>query len=98
MTREDILGILRAHEPELKAAGLMHLRLFGSVARGESTADSDVDLLFDSGDSDFRSTLRAYGSEDDVSRILGVKAHLSSLAHMRPEIKQSVLPEIIDVY
>jgi predicted nucleotidyltransferase len=98
MTRDAILGILRAHEPELKAVGLVHLSLFGSVARGEHTAESDVDLVFDSGDTDFHSTLRAYGSEDDVSRILGVKAHLSSLAYMRPEIKKEILPELIDVF
>ncbi|ADW70579.1 nucleotidyltransferase family protein [Granulicella tundricola] len=98
MTKEDILGILRAHEAELKAAGLMHLRLFGSVARDENTAESDVDLLFDSDDSDLHNTLRAYGFEDDLSRILGVRAHLSSLTYMRPEIKHQVLPETIDVF
>jgi predicted nucleotidyltransferase len=98
MTRDSILGILRAHEPELKAAGLMHLSLFGSVARGEHTVESDVDLVFDSGDTDFDSTLRAYGSEEDVSRILGVKAHLSSLTYMRPEIKKQILPELINVF
>lgn len=47
MERERILGILREHEQELKAAGLLHLRLFGSVARGDNTPDSDVDLLFE---------------------------------------------------
>ncbi len=35
---------MRAHETELRAAGLLSLSLFGSVARGEATAESDVDL------------------------------------------------------
>ena len=47
MGRERILAILRAHAPELQSAGLVHLRLFGSVARGEATSQSDIDLLAD---------------------------------------------------
>jgi hypothetical protein len=34
MDKDGVLRTLRAHEPELKAAGIVHLRLFGSVARG----------------------------------------------------------------
>ena len=30
---------------ELKSAGVLHLSLFGSVARGEAGPDSDVDLI-----------------------------------------------------
>ena len=44
MGKLRVVEILRQHEAELKACGLLHLRLFGSVARGESTQDSDVDL------------------------------------------------------
>jgi predicted nucleotidyltransferase len=35
---------LRAHEAELRQAGLRSLSLFGSVARGETETDSDIDL------------------------------------------------------
>jgi hypothetical protein len=34
---DHILATLRQHAPELQAAGVAHLRLFGSVARGEAT-------------------------------------------------------------
>jgi predicted nucleotidyltransferase len=42
-----VLGTLRALEPELRAAGVRHVSVFGSVARGEDTATSDVDLAVD---------------------------------------------------
>jgi predicted nucleotidyltransferase len=42
---EDVLAILRANEAELRAAGIKHLSLFGSVARGDAGPDSDVDLV-----------------------------------------------------
>lgn len=45
MDSAAILGALRLNEPELKAAGIVHLLLFGSLARGESHAQSDIDLL-----------------------------------------------------
>lgn len=45
MDRDAALAALRAHEPELKAAGVLHLAVFGSVARGEAGERSDVDVL-----------------------------------------------------
>jgi predicted nucleotidyltransferase len=39
-----VIATLRAHEAELRAAGILHLSLFGSVARGDAEFDSDVDL------------------------------------------------------
>lgn len=47
---ERVIATLRAHEAELRQAGITRLSLFGSVARGDAEADSDVDLAaeFDS--------------------------------------------------
>ncbi len=45
MNRDQAAGILRAHEPELRAAGIESLSIFGSVARGEATSGSDVDVV-----------------------------------------------------
>jgi uncharacterized protein len=45
MNREDIIAALRAHEPELRAAGVHSLSLVGSAARGVQRAESDVDVL-----------------------------------------------------
>jgi hypothetical protein len=41
---ERVIATLRAHEAELRRAGIRHLSLFGSVARGDAEVDSDVDL------------------------------------------------------
>ena len=41
---ERIIATLRAHEEELRRAGIRHLSLFGSIARGNAEAASDVDL------------------------------------------------------
>ena len=46
-TNSQVLQTLRALEPELRAAGVRHVSVFGSVARGEDTVGSDVDLAVD---------------------------------------------------
>jgi hypothetical protein len=43
----QVLQTLRSLEPELRAVGVRHVSVFGSVARGEDTASSDVDLAVD---------------------------------------------------
>jgi predicted nucleotidyltransferase len=43
-TADGIIAILRSHELELRRAGVRRLSLFGSAARGEANATSDIDL------------------------------------------------------
>ena len=45
MTRDEVLATLRANEVTLRAQGVLRTAVFGSVARGEAQADSDVDIL-----------------------------------------------------
>jgi hypothetical protein len=47
MDRAEPISRLKAHEAELKQLGIEHLYLFGSTARDQARADSDVDLFFD---------------------------------------------------
>jgi uncharacterized protein len=42
-----ILHLLRQNRVDLEKAGIRHAEIFGSVARGEDTPDSDVDILVD---------------------------------------------------
>jgi len=45
VTRDDILRILSEHREDLTRLGVKSLALFGSAARDEAGAASDVDLL-----------------------------------------------------
>jgi uncharacterized protein len=45
MSRDDILAILRAHEAPLRQRGVRRAALFGSTARGEDAAGSDIDIM-----------------------------------------------------
>ena len=35
--KDQVIAMLRAHERELKEAGIIRIRVFGSVARGDAT-------------------------------------------------------------
>lgn len=47
MDTGSVIATLREHRAELEAAGVVHLRLHGSVARGDASNASDVDLIAD---------------------------------------------------
>jgi predicted nucleotidyltransferase len=77
MDRDHVITKLREHEPELKAAGIVHLRLHGSLARGTATATSDVDLIAEFDASKRLSLLDMVGIENHLSDLLGVRVDLS---------------------
>lgn len=45
MSVDEIVNRIRSHRAQLDAFGVRSLGLFGSVARGEARADSDIDVL-----------------------------------------------------
>ena len=59
MNSSDIITVLQAHEAALKARGVAHAALFGSVARNEQRRDSDIDIMIEL-DSDSRVTMFGY--------------------------------------
>ena len=95
MDSQQVLRTLRAHERELKRAGILHLRLFGSVARGEATPTSDVDLLAEF-DKSQRLTLVKIGSlQGRLTELLGAPVELSSQDWMREPVRSTALREAV---
>jgi predicted nucleotidyltransferase len=70
MKSEEIIAKLRAHEPELRAAGVASLALFGSTARDEQRSDSDVDVVVQLTSEAARGGFAYFGRIDALSRQL----------------------------
>lgn len=93
--RENILSVLRDHAPELREAGLVHLRVFGSVARNQANDGSDIDLLADF-DRSKQITLVTLGSlESRLSMLLGMKVELSSPDWMKEPVRDRAMQEAV---
>jgi len=95
MDKERILAVLRMNAPELRSAGLVHLRLFGSVARGEANSHSDVDLLADFDHSRRITLVTIGGLESRLADLLGSKVDLSSADWMREPVRNRALREAV---
>lgn len=99
MDREQIVAKLREHEPELKAAGVEHLLLHGSYARGTAVRElSDVDVIADFDRAKKLSLLGRVHLENRLSDILGVKADLSDRKMLLPEVRERARRESILVF
>jgi uncharacterized protein len=97
MDRETVIRTLRAHEAELRAEGISHVYLFGSVARGEADDKSDVDLFYDY-DSDRFGFLQFMRIRDLAPEIFGQPVDIMPRNGIHPLIKDEVIAEAIRVF
>jgi len=98
MDRSTVVAKLREHATELDAAGIVHLTVHGSVARGDATPSSDVDLIAEFDQARRPSLIGRVHLENLLSDILGVKADLADRAMLRPEVLERAQRESILVF
>jgi predicted nucleotidyltransferase len=99
MDRKQVIATLREHQPELKAAGIEHLFLHGSYARGTAIHEvSDVDVIADFDRSKKLSLIGRVHLENRLTDILGVKADLADRAMLRPEVLERAQRESVLVF
>jgi uncharacterized protein len=98
MNREIVISALRAHESELRAAGVVRLSLFGSTARGEARPDSDIDLLAAFDDARPLSLLDVIRIENQISDLLGHAVDLIEEGILKPRVRQDVDCEVMRAF
>ncbi|GAB4403932.1 MAG: nucleotidyltransferase domain-containing protein [Anaerolineales bacterium] len=96
MTRDDILRVLaRFRDTRRDEYGIVRIGIFGSVARGESTETSDVDVVVEL-------------AHPDLLLLAGIKQELEELLHrpvdvvryrerMNPHLKARIQKEALYV-
>ena len=95
MTRLDIGATIARAAPELRAAGLAAIYLFGSQARGDARANSDIDLLFDVVDDWNFSLLDQASLMVRLESILGRKVDFIERRALRPRIRERIELEMV---
>src|SRR5688572_16000827 len=97
MDKETVIATLRQHEAMLRAEGVSHVYLFGSVARGEADEKSDVDLFYDCDDPRF-SLFDVMRVKDRFAEILGTKVDAMTRGSVHRRIRNEVEAEAIQVF
>jgi predicted nucleotidyltransferase len=98
MDKEQIVSKLREHEPELRSAGIVHLLVFGSIARGEASPHSDVDLMGDFDRSKKLALLDQSSLELFLSEILRAPVDLSDRKMLKGPIRTRAEREAVRAF
>jgi predicted nucleotidyltransferase len=98
MDKAFVIETLRRHRAELQEAGVEHLVLFGSVARGESSVQSDIDLMAEFNPEKRRTLLTMVRLEDRLGELLGNKVDLSPAHAMNAAVRARALREAIHAF
>ncbi len=96
MEINELLKVKRAEILKIAAKhGAKNVRVFGSVARGQATADSDVDLLVELEPG--RTLLDHAGLLLDLQDLLGIEVDVVTENGIKKRIRQRVLEEAVQL-
>ena len=84
--RQDMLDLARSY-------GVTRIRVFGSMARGDATNASDIDLLVDIGEK--TSGFGLGGLLMDLQDMLGRRVDLVTEQALHPSIREKILREAV---
>src|ERR1700730_108728 len=96
MDKSTIITKLREHEGELKAAGIEHLFLHGSYARGTAIREtSDVDVIAEFAPGRRLSQLQKVAVEHRVAELLGVRVDLAPAKGLKEPVAAKASSEAV---
>jgi uncharacterized protein len=95
MRRDEVLKILHEHRAQVNKFGVKSLAIFGSVARDEARADSDIDVLIEF---DPPPTFERYMDlKFYLEGLLGCTVDLGTPSTLKPRIRTRIQAEAIYV-
>lgn len=102
LSRSELLAVLREHEAELRARGVETITVFGSLARGDATSESDVDLAVRPGPGFSSGGFDHFGRLDALRvrpiELLGCGVDLVEEQSARPRLMQVIVQEVMHAF
>lgn len=96
MKSKETIKLLRQHKAELtKRFDVHHLSLFGSTARDQAKADSDIDILVSFNGA--ATSSRYFGVQFYLEDLFGQPVDLVTEKALRPELRSFIEQEAIHV-
>jgi len=94
LDKEQIRKQIKEHRPEISRFGVTRLALFGSYARGDQTATSDIDFIVELQDKTFDAYM---GLKQYLEELFSCSVDLVFLHTVKSRLKSRILGELVDV-
>jgi len=96
--REQVITLLKQHEPEFRDAGVGALFLFGSVARDQPHDASDVDVFFDLARPQGFTLFDLVALRERMEEILGAEVDLMTRKGIHPRRRPRIEADAVRVF
>ena len=93
LEKNTVLQTLKKNREDLKKFGVKKLALFGSMARGDQKASSDLDFVVEFYQKSFDSYM---GLKEYLETLFGCKVDLVLPETIKNRLRSSILSELID--
>ncbi|MGB8991152.1 MAG: nucleotidyltransferase family protein [Desulfobaccales bacterium] len=93
-TREAVLQQLEANREKIRSFGVKRLGLFGSCARGEASAKSDLDFVVEFSQKSFDAYMDL---KDFLEGLFGCPVDLVLNNTIKPRLRKPILSEVVYV-
>jgi hypothetical protein len=98
MDRQSIIDRVRSHKEELRARGIARAALFGSVARADSRADSDVDVVVELEDGADFTLMDQASVRAALEEWLGAPTDVLIWEDLEPRFRDRIAPDRIEIF
>jgi len=97
MSRHEIVRRIRTRADAIRAEGATALYLFGSVARDQAVATTDIDVFVDYDPNSTFSLLNLSGIRLIIMDEIGREVDITTSSSLHPRLKDRILAEAVRV-
>jgi predicted nucleotidyltransferase len=95
---DQVLERLRTHESDLRRLGVAHAAVFGSVARREARAESDIDVLVELDDTLPMGAFEYSRLKLYINDLLGGSADVVNRRTLKPLLQAGILGDSVHAF
>ena len=92
MRRDDVITALGENRETITGFGVRSIGLFGSCARGEESATSDLDFLVEFEEKTFDAYM---GLKEFLENLFGCRVDLVLEDTIKPRLRESIMREVV---